>query len=739
LANNSFEQYRQQRFLFLLLNQDTLFNIRIWLTTLDSSSIKQVIQMTMRRAVLVVAAAVLVGCTVTSALQVGGVSPKFDFDRLSQLNQRLSTLEELAPEYILNFYEPQYRGFSVKPGVYSKLGVTSSCYAILALLAGRASGVYDATIQWSGTSSLLGETPNKVSLQNTLQAILESEWRHDDLFQVSVLLYALLKAKTSDDQLLVSIHDSSHAAIQKCLSIVLQARPQRRMGVQQLFSSYILYQCTSVYGLVSDLLHGGDVSTLDMLTTNATSLQNEVSVALDRSAETACSELCRQLAFRAAHDSTSFDPIKLAYSILSYMKATERLASKPNNHSNKNYQALNQKLITAGLNAFFEEQNDNGLWDKGQPIYKSFRRQGRNVGNAFVFVVDTVASLLDSIPAESFRPHLAKLEKLLVWFETHEGVETISFEEQGITKTIRGWSSNHLSSDEAGPAGWSTAQVVRCISLMKQTIRQLQHNDVLREFKGIALSQKGPRPADWNQLLDSDLGGLEETRTIKEILDNRVCIPFSNSINNPTMGAAYSSILFGPPGTAKTTICESLAKRMGWDFVVIDTAAFLADGLTNVSARIRYVFERLQALHECVILFDEIEEFCLDRETPGLSMESRMLTTAMLTAINDLRRTKESVFFMATNRLRAFDSAITRPGRFDMQLFVATPNLLSRVELLKQALASVVISEEVKEDSLQIYNEHLESIWTLEDNVIYFNFLESRQIASAIAIYHNIS
>ena len=39
-----------------------------------------------------------------------------------------------------------------------------------------------------------------------------------------------------------------------------------------------------------------------------------------------------------------------------------------------------------------------------------------------------------------------------------------------------------------------------------------------------------------------------------------------------------------------------------------------------------------------------------------------MLTTAMLTAINDLRRTKQSIFFIATNRLRAFDAAIIRPG-----------------------------------------------------------------------------
>lgn len=57
-------------------------------------------------------------------------------------------------------------------------------------------------------------------------------------------------------------------------------------------------------------------------------------------------------------------------------------------------------------------------------------------------------------------------------------------------------------------------------------------------------------------------------------------------------------------------------------------------------------------------------------EDKSLSMESRMLTTAMLTQLNDLRRQQKSVFFIATNRLRSFDAAVIRPGRFDAILFV---------------------------------------------------------------------
>ena len=47
----------------------------------------------------------------------------------------------------------------------------------------------------------------------------------------------------------------------------------------------------------------------------------------------------------------------------------------------------------------------------------------------------------------------------------------------------------------------------------------------------------------------------------------------------------------------------------------------------NVASRISSVFERLLELERVVVLFDEIEEFVLDRSMPSLAMESRMLTT----------------------------------------------------------------------------------------------------------------
>jgi hypothetical protein len=679
----------------------------------------------------------------------------YGFEELRSLDSRLSALEQGAPQVLAGFYEPHLKSFSIKPGSVTRLSVTSTCYSLLAVLAAGDSDLYDSLL----TRELVDPKDKRASINNILMELLYSEWRQDDLFQVPVLLYTILRVDAHRTLLKKAVANYEVCSkVQSLIDAVLAARPYRRDGDLQQYSDYIMFQCCRVYSALQDSTEAPPPPDEDQSEKSETETTlgalpidclppgsaSQVPLALSRCAETSFNELCRQLAFRAAGDTSFFDAIRLAYSLLTYLQSTKSLAgtagrelvpgSGPSPGTRPPH--VNQRLVVAALAAFFEEQNKSGLWDKGQPIYKSFRRQGRNVGNAFVFAVDTVGSLLESLPAETFRPHLGALEMCLEWIESHQTVEVIpdycdTETGQCYGKALRGWSSPHLSPG-SGPQAWSTAQVITCVSRMKTTIQELINADVLEEFNGIALSEDGVQPAAWDRLLDSDLGRPhEKCRTIKSVLEERFIFPFETSINSPGLGAAYSAILFGPPGTAKTTICESLAQRMGWDFVVIDTAAFLADGLTNVASRIRYVFERLQRLNECVILFDEIEEFCLDRETPGIGMESRMLTTAMLTAINDLRRAKRSVFFLATNRLRAFDSAITRPGRFDLQLFVGTPNLNSRVIQLEQKLAGVAASEEAKQKGIDSYKSFLSSVWS--EDAMFMNYLEGVQFASMCA------
>ena len=499
----------------------------------------------------------------------------FTFDRMKNLDSRLETIEDVAPDFLLDYWEPNLKSFSIKPGTATRLSITSTCYSINAIL-----------------ESGLHRFDNKFDVGDMLKSLLYSEWREDDIYQVSLILLMSLRADDPSKSFLSGLDYQSSEKFCQLLPLVLKARPKRRFGTYQKLSGYILYLCCSVFSHLHDNTHRDSNGNLlvgglpsPIVPDGAAS---EISLALSRSAESSFNELCRQLAYREAGDRASFDVIQMIYSMLTYLKATTSLQGTAGRElipgmgpaiGTESVQ-LNKKLIESALAAFFGEQEESGLWDRGQPIYKSFRRQGRNIGNAYVYAVDPLASLLEILPAEDFRPYLPELEKTLKWIETQQSVEVnpdYCDPETGqcYGKSLRGWASPHLPPG-SGPQAWSTAQTVCCVLNMRKTIRQLMHNDVLEEFNGISISKKGPTSDGWDRLLDSDLGSpANECRTIKCVLEQRVLVPFKDSVSNPSIGAAYSTILFGSPGTAKTTVTEAVAEKMGWDFVVIDTAAFL--------------------------------------------------------------------------------------------------------------------------------------------------------------------
>lgn len=671
------------------------------------------------------------------------------------------------------FYEPHLKSFSVRPGSVKNISVTSTCFALLTIFSNQDlfSDIMDFTMK--PMPDLMGgddqsSTPKKIPLRGVVKALLRGRTREEEMPpNVPLLLYTVLTVDRDRSVLNSDVMDAELChGVKQLISATLENRPKRRSGMTQPVSNYVIYLITmSLAALVESTpptlaVQGGGAASGEDDDVGLGGLPNaalpegaasSAVLALARCVEVSYNGLCRQLAFRSAGDMTSFDVMKLAYSLLTYIRASEAMEGTAGREvapgegpaSGTVVKPVNRRLVQAALDAFFAEQNPDGTWDQGQPIYQSFRKAGRDVGNAFVFKAETVGSLLDALPAEDFRPHLDKLNRLLGWIEQHQLVEIIpdycdAETGQCYGKPLRGWASPHMTSRFSNPAGWSTSHALTSVIRMRKTIQKLLHIDVLEEFGG-KTNGGVPKLASWDRLLDTDLGDPADGITLKDVLNDRMVFPFSDTIEGgigsaqhvPKVGIAYSAILFGPPGTAKSTICEALAERIGWDFLVIDTSHFLEDGLTNVATRIRYLFTRLRSLTNCVILFDEIEEFCLDRETPGLGMESRMLTTSMLTQINDLRKAKKSVFFLATNRLRAFDSAIIRPGRFDMQLFVGTPNLESRVIQLRNQLASMPVSQGDKDEAEGAFRSFLSSVWS--EDAMFFNYLEGLQFASACA------
>ena len=193
------------------------------------------------------------------------------------------------------------------------------------------------------------------------------------------------------------------------VSATIASRPKRRNGINQRYSDYIQYVITNALTALIESTpeHNNEKIDLGGLPSSALpeGAVSSTLLALTRCVEVSYNELCRQLAFRTAGDMAKFDVIRLAYSLLTYVKASNAMVGTAGREIKEGdgpepgtaVGLPNKRLVKAALQAFFEEQHLDGTWDKGQPIYKSFRKAGRDVGNAFVFVADTVASLLGAL------------------------------------------------------------------------------------------------------------------------------------------------------------------------------------------------------------------------------------------------------------------------------------------------------------------------------------------------------
>lgn len=155
----------------------------------------------------------------------------------------------------------------------------------------------------------------------------------------------------------------------------------------------------------------------------------------------------------------------------------------------------------------------------------------------------------------------------------------------------------------------------------------------------------------WKHLVDTGF---------KEVLEDRVIRPAQAHQRGPR-----SFILFGPPGTSKSTIVRSLASEIGWPCVELGAADFCMDGFELLLRHTKEIFQTLFDLRETVVLFDEIDELVTAREQEQEKV-GRFITTAMLPWFQKLRDLGQIVFAVNTNHIARYDSAISRPGRFDL-------------------------------------------------------------------------
>ena len=341
------------------------------------------------------------------------------------------------------------------------------------------------------------------------------------------------------------------------------------------------------------------------------------------------------------------------------------------------------ELIRAGLRAFFDEQRNDGLWERGDPLFHYPK-----AGNAYSYVYEALAVLVSlslggNEASLSFRRQLEPyVPQLTLAFETTQlGQRVLT---PGTSKI--GWCSGHHPFRTL-PESWATASVFRFLQAFRKLAGLLSHAASARAL-GARVAQEdlatlAERGRTWNAGYGS--AGVQLASLFVHPHQAVAASPSSDP-DLPVLprDSARSALLFGPPGTSKTTLVEAVAGALGWPFIEVSPAAFMNHGIDMVSARADEVFDQLMELDRVVVLLDEIDELIRSRTGDSDPLE-RFFTTTMLPRLAKLWKRRSILFFVNTNSIVQVDAAVMRSQRFDAALFVLPPGFHKKNSLLKKA------------------------------------------------------
>jgi SpoVK/Ycf46/Vps4 family AAA+-type ATPase len=183
-----------------------------------------------------------------------------------------------------------------------------------------------------------------------------------------------------------------------------------------------------------------------------------------------------------------------------------------------------------------------------------------------------------------------------------------------------------------------------------------------------------------------DLKGLEAA---KDIIERRVILPLSETAAAARHGVARprAIVLFGPPGTGKTTFAKGIASRLAWPFVEIEPSQLAAEGAERQAKALADAVDRVISLPAAVVFVDEVEDLASIRHDNRRVEPS--VTNEFLKQIPRLREASQHLLVCATNWVSRLDPAFLRPGRFDYVLPVGPPDGEARAAIWQRYVGEI--------------------------------------------------
>lgn len=192
-----------------------------------------------------------------------------------------------------------------------------------------------------------------------------------------------------------------------------------------------------------------------------------------------------------------------------------------------------------------------------------------------------------------------------------------------------------------------------------------------------------------------DVAGCDEVKEeLQEIIDF-----LRNPEKYTKLGAKIPKgvLLYGAPGTGKTLIARAVAGEAEVPFFSISGSDFVEMFVGVGASRVRDLFTNAKKNSPCIIFIDEIDAVGRQRGAGlgGGHDEREQTLNQLLVEMDGFESNEGIIIIAATNRPDILDPALLRPGRFDRQVTVTSPDLKGREEILQVHSKNKPLSDDV--------------------------------------------
>jgi cell division protease FtsH len=144
-------------------------------------------------------------------------------------------------------------------------------------------------------------------------------------------------------------------------------------------------------------------------------------------------------------------------------------------------------------------------------------------------------------------------------------------------------------------------------------------------------------------------------------------------------------LLVGPPGTGKTLLARAVAGQAKVPFFSLSGSDFVEMFVGVGAARVRDLFAQAKEHAPCIVFIDELDAIGRTRgvQVSNVNDEREHTLNQLLVEMDGFEPNAGVILLSATNRPDVLDPALLRPGRFDRQVVLDSPDVEGRRAILE--------------------------------------------------------